>query len=98
MADNFENRHRCLISRFYGTVLCCVTLCYVVEKLYRDLSLCYTVLCRITNGPFDQEVISSSLTLEDPDLKVSLVPRPSDFISQTGSSFSMDNLLRGHDL
>ena len=32
--------------------------------------MCYTVLCRITSGPFDQEVISSSLTLEDPDLKV----------------------------
>ena len=25
---------------------------------------------KITNGPFDQDVISSSLTLEDPDLKV----------------------------
>ena len=27
---------------------------------------------RITNGPFDQDVINSSLSLDDPDLKVRL--------------------------
>ena len=52
-------------------VFLCVTLCYSIDKLLSsELSVCYTVLCRITSGPFDQEVISSSLTLEDPDLKV----------------------------
>ena len=77
----------------------CVTLCYA---------------CRITNGPFDQEVISSSLTLEDPDLKVkeSLLsdlssqivkrPRPPcvtrEVTQSTRPSFSTDNLLRRHDL
>ena len=68
-----RKHHLCLTARFhilmtdttdhYTTlvhpVLLCVILCH-----------CYTVLCRITSGPFDQEVISSSLTLEDPDLKV----------------------------
>ena len=59
----------------YGvTKLHCLTLCHPVlqvdKLLSSELSVCYTVLCRITSGPFDQEVISSSLTLEDPDLKV----------------------------
>ena len=54
-------------SHFY-TVLHCVD-----KLLYSDPSLCHIVLCRITHGPFDQKVISSSLTLEDPDLKVSLL-------------------------
>ena len=59
-------------------VLQCVTLC----------CLHHSVLCRIKNGPFDQEVICSSLTLEDPDLKVressSLVSMSSDLTSQIG--------------
>ena len=54
---------------FEMIILYYVILCYIVDKLFYS-SLCYTVLCRITNGPFDQEVINSSLTLEDPDLKV----------------------------
>ena len=71
MVSNHCTCDRSLCSHLVHTVLHCVT-------------LSYTVLCRITNGPFDQEVISSPLTLEDPDLKVSLVPS-SDFISEIGS-------------
>ena len=53
------------------TVLLCVTMCCGIDKLLSsELSVCYTVLCWIRSGPFDQEVISSSLTLEDSDLKV----------------------------
>ena len=71
------------------TVLRYVTLCYGIDKLLSsELSVCYTVLCRITSGPFDQEVISSSLTLEDPDLKVrestSLVSMATGLTSQIG--------------
>ena len=54
---------------FKMIILHYVTLCFIVGKLFYS-SLCYIVLCRITNGPFDQEVVNSSLTLEDPDLKV----------------------------
>ena len=74
---------RSLYSHLWFTLVYPVTYT-VLTNCSVVISLCYTVLCRITNGPFDQEVISSSLTLEDPDLKVSLVPS-SNFISQIES-------------
>ena len=68
------------------TVLLCVTLCYRLTNYCLVNSLCVTLCYGITSGPFDQEVISSSLTLEDPDLKVressSFVSMPSDLTSQ----------------
>ena len=60
-------------------MLYCATLCYGVDKL-----LYIAVLCRITSGPFDQEVISSSLTLQDPDMQVRESTNFSDLISQVG--------------
>ena len=85
-----------------------VSLCVTVLTNCLVNPLCYTVLCRITSGPFDQEVISSSLTLEDPDLKVrettNLVSMATGLSSQIGKcdkkrpSNTRLSFLRGRDL
>ena len=72
-------------------VLLCVMLLHCVM-------LCYTVLFRITSGPFDQEVISSSLTLEYPDLKVrestSLVSMATGLSSESDPTLSRSSVTR----